>query len=304
MTSQSPRIYTYKITFEEVPYYYYGSKKEKYFDEEYWGSPITHKWMWDFYTPKKKILELFDYTDEGYIEMQEVEKRLIRPVLNDKWCLNENVSGTLSINSCRLGGKIVGNRMKEEKKGIHALTFEERSENGKKSGKIVGLRNKENKTGVCGMSLEELIKSGSKGGTKTRKLGKGIYARTKQEMQEHGRKNGLKTYEKGTGIHSQTSEEKSKNGKRGAEKAKKLGLGIYAFTSEEQSKYSKMGGRKTYEQGKGCFSLTPEEKSELAKRNNAQKWMCLETGYVSNSGGLSRYQKKRGIDTTKRVRIS
>jgi hypothetical protein len=65
-----------------------------------------------------------------------------------------------------------------------------------------------------------------------------------------------------------------------------------------------MGGRKTYEQGKGCFSLTPEEKSELAKRNNAQKWMCLETGYVSNSGGLSRYQKKRGIDTTKRVRIS
>ena len=33
-----PRIYTYKITFEEVPYYYYGSKKEKYFNEEYWGS--------------------------------------------------------------------------------------------------------------------------------------------------------------------------------------------------------------------------------------------------------------------------
>jgi hypothetical protein len=29
MTSQSPRIYTYKITFEEVPYYYYGMKAEK-----------------------------------------------------------------------------------------------------------------------------------------------------------------------------------------------------------------------------------------------------------------------------------
>jgi hypothetical protein len=32
MTSQSPRIYTYKITFEEIPYYYYGVKKEKYFN--------------------------------------------------------------------------------------------------------------------------------------------------------------------------------------------------------------------------------------------------------------------------------
>ena len=33
MTSKSPRIYTYKITFEEVPYYYYGSKKEKYYNQ-------------------------------------------------------------------------------------------------------------------------------------------------------------------------------------------------------------------------------------------------------------------------------
>ena len=35
MTSQSPRIYTYKITFQEVPYYYYGVHKEKRFDEYY-----------------------------------------------------------------------------------------------------------------------------------------------------------------------------------------------------------------------------------------------------------------------------
>jgi hypothetical protein len=48
-----PRIYVYKITFLEVPYYYYGVHKEKYFNEEYWGSPVTHKWVWDFYTPKE-----------------------------------------------------------------------------------------------------------------------------------------------------------------------------------------------------------------------------------------------------------
>ena len=57
MTSQSPRIYLYKITFEEVPYYYYGVKKEKYFNQKYWGSPITHKWCWKLYTPKKQILQ-------------------------------------------------------------------------------------------------------------------------------------------------------------------------------------------------------------------------------------------------------
>ena len=84
MTSQSPRIYTYKITFEEVPYYYYGVKKEKKYNEEYWGSPVTNKWCWELYTPKKQILELFEFDDGGYIKAQEIEKRLIKPVLKPK----------------------------------------------------------------------------------------------------------------------------------------------------------------------------------------------------------------------------
>ncbi len=299
-----PRIYTYKITFEEVPYYYYGAKKEKYFDEEYWGSPITHKWMWDFYTPKKQILEIFDYTDAGYVKALQVEKRLIKLVLNDEWCLNENVGGALSLNSCKRGGKIVGKKMKEERKGIHALTFEERSENSKKYGKIGGLKNKENKTGICGMSLEELIEAGSKGGTKTRGLGKGIFARSKEEMQKHGRKNGIKNFKNKVGIHFQTSEEKSKNGKIGVEKTIKLGIGIHGLTKEQRIENSRKAGMIVFEKGIGLFSLTPEQKSELAKRNNAQKWMCLETGHISNAGGLSRYQKAKGIDTSKRKRMA
>jgi hypothetical protein len=100
MTSQSPRIYTYKITFEEVPYYYYGVHKEKVFNEEYWGSPKTHKWCWDFYTPKKQILELFDYNDEGWVEARCIENRLIKSVFNtDKLCLNASCGGKLSIDS-------------------------------------------------------------------------------------------------------------------------------------------------------------------------------------------------------------
>ena len=39
------------------------------------------------------------------------------------------------------------------------------------------------------------------------------------------------------------------------------------------------------------------------KVSSAQKWKCLETGHISNAGGLARYQKAKGIDTSKRKRI-
>ena len=121
----SPRIYLYKITFEEVPYYYYGVKKEKYFNEEYWGSPITHKWVWDFYTPRKQILEIFPYTDDGWIEAQKIEGRLIKPFFNtDEWCLNENCGGKISLDIRRKTGRICGKKMYMEKKGIHSQTRE------------------------------------------------------------------------------------------------------------------------------------------------------------------------------------
>jgi len=99
MTSQSPRIYIYKITFEEVPYYYYGSKKEKYYNQEYWGSPVTHKWMWKFYTPKKQILQLFDTREEA----NAIENRIIKHFINEPYCLNENCGGIVSLSSCIKG---------------------------------------------------------------------------------------------------------------------------------------------------------------------------------------------------------
>jgi hypothetical protein len=235
MTSQSPRIYTYKITFEEVPYYYYGVHKEKKFNEEYWGSPKTHKWCWEFYTPKKQILQLFDFTNEGWLEAQEVEKRLIKPVYNiDKWCLNEHCGGIFSLSVLcesgkkggKKGGHIGGKKAKELGLGIHGLTFEQRSENSKKSGK--------------------------------------------------------KVKELGLGFHGLTFEQRSENGK----KSKELAVGIHALTFEQRSENGKKGG------------------PIGGKKVSSQKWMCLETGYITNAGALSWYQKKRGIDTSKRVRVS
>lgn len=184
-----PRIYTYKITFIDTPYYYYGVHKEKRFNEEYWGSPITHKWCWDFYEPKKQILQLFDYTDEGWIRAQEVEKRLIKPIYNkDKYCLNENVGGITSTYIRKLNGK------------------------------------------------------------KTYELGVGVHSRTKEQMKEHG--------------------------------------------------------KKIYELGLGVSTVSKEQLRENIKKVNSQKWKCLITGYISNPGGLTSYQRARGIDTTKRIKLS
>ena len=230
MTSQSPRIYLYKITFEEVPYYYYGVHKEKKFNEYYMGSPVTHKWCWELYTPKKQILELFEFSDKGWIEAQEVENRLIKLFYNtDKWCLNAHCGGIISLEVLRKNAR----RNFEEKKAIFSLTMEEMVENGKMLYK--------NKIGIHGRTKEDRKKSSSNGG----KIG--------------GKISGERQKKNGTGIHGRSKEKMSEDGR----------------------KSGPIGGKIT----------------------SSQKWMCEETGFISNAGALSKYQKVRGIDTSKRKRI-
>ena len=218
MTSHSPRIYIYKITFEEVPYYYYGVKKEEYYNQKYWGSPKTNKWCWELYTPKKQILEVFPYTDDGWLEAQEVEKRLIKPSYNtDKWCLNESCGGIFSIGMRKKSGK----KLYEDEKGIFSLTPEEK------------------------------LEIARKGGQKTYEKQKGIFSLTIEEKKELGRKNGKTTHINKTGIHS----------------------------------------------------LSVEEKKKLGEKTSNQKWQCTETGFITNAGNLTKYQKNRNIDTSRRIRI-
>ncbi len=47
-----------------------------------------------------------------------------------------------------------------------------------------------------------------------------------------------------------------------------------------------------------------EERQEIVAKTNSQKWMCLETEYITTSGPLTAYQRRRGINTSKRKRIS
>jgi len=101
-----PSIYTYKITFEGAPYFYFGVHKERSLGEEYWGSPVTHKAIWIEYVPVKEILSYYESWEEAAM----AEAKLIRSFLNDPCCLNENASGAFSIASCKRGGKVGGKK--------------------------------------------------------------------------------------------------------------------------------------------------------------------------------------------------
>jgi hypothetical protein len=308
MAKQGPRIYVYKITFYEVLHYYYGLHKEKRFDEYYMGSPVTHKDFWELYTPKKEYIEFFEYSDEGYTEARIFEDSLIAPVYQtDPLCLNEHCGGFISLEVLR--------KNYELGIGIHGRSKEKMSEDGKKGGKISGQKTYELGIGVHGRSMDEM----SAHGKKMYELKLGIHGRSKEEMIEHGKICGKISYELGIGVHGRSKEKMSEDGKKGGKKCYELGIGVHGRTEEEMSrngkKFGKIGGKISGEKHKqnktGVCGRSKEKMSEDGKKagkagakvTNSQKWQCTVTGYVSNPGGLSQYQKKRGIDTSNRIRI-
>jgi hypothetical protein len=90
------------------------------------------------------------------------------------------------------------------------------------------------------------------------------------------------------------------------------GEGWFPGMGESRSESAKEIYKKNRENNVGLCGLTTEQRSEVSKRGgakggkntNSQKWECTETGYVANPGNLSKYQKARGIDTSKRKRIA
>jgi hypothetical protein len=157
---ESPRIYTYKITFKGQDFFYYGIHKEKRYDEEYWGSPVTHKHVWDSYEPQKEILECFLSWEEAKI----AERKLILPHLNSSLCLNENAGGMYSLEAVRKGGRITGKLCRDQKKGFFAMTQEEWSAAGRKRGKLGGKRCYEEGKGLFGRTPEQVKEDCSRAG--------------------------------------------------------------------------------------------------------------------------------------------
>ena len=115
---------------------------------------------------------------------------------------------------------------------------------------------------------------------------------------------GKKAKELGLGIHALTTEQRIEIGKKSSETNKKNGTGVYGMTFEQRME----NGKKVKELGVGIFAMTTDELIEAGKKGNkitnSQRWECLETGFITNPGNLTKYQKARDIDTSKRIRVS
>ncbi len=165
--------------------------------------------------------------------------------------------------------------------GIFSLSEEEQWKIRSNNGKIASKKIMENKLGIFSLNEEEHKEVARLGGIATKELKKGIFAMSKEEKSEAGKKagsiSGKNNRDKKIGIFSLSIDEIRENGKKGAQKCKELGVGVYSMSSEQRAEYARIGA--------------------------SYKWICLETGFTSTAGGLTRYQKARGIDTSKRKRL-
>jgi hypothetical protein len=95
--------YTYKVTFKDLPcYFYYGRHKDN--GKEYLGSPTTWAHLWQQFEPEIQILQWYE-TEE---EVRLAEDSILRATWRGKYSLNENVGGHISEEGCKRGGKATG----------------------------------------------------------------------------------------------------------------------------------------------------------------------------------------------------
>lgn len=161
------RYYTYKITFIDLPcYFYYGKKKDD--GKPYYGSPVTWKHLWDQFEPEVQILEWYKTEQEAAF----AETALINATWKQEWnnrrySLNENVNGRISEEGCMRGGKSGGPTCVKTKRGIFDPDHHDSVRNGSiKGGQIVSEANIRLKRGLFDPSNKQLLREASKQGGK------------------------------------------------------------------------------------------------------------------------------------------
>ena len=96
-----------------------------------------------------------------------------------------------------------------------------------------------------------------------------------------------------------TPEQRSESGRKGRanmtpeQRSESVRKGRANMTPEQRSEIA----RKT------AANMNPEQRSEAGRKLASQRWQCTQTGFITNAGSLSNYQRARGIDTSKRVRL-
>lgn len=318
MRTQREYHYTY-YSYEEWGRGYIGSRSCDCLPEEdvnYFGSFAD-----ETFKPTQKIILKDDYETRKEADADEIILHNYFEVdINPHFANRARQTSTKfrlprerSVEIGKKYGILSYEKNKELGLGIFGLTPEQRVENGKKL-KELGI-------GFHSSTKEERIEFSKKGGNKVKELGLGIHSLTPEQRTENGKKGGSiggkVQYENKIGIHGLSFDERSRRSREIGLKHKENKTGYCGLSFEERSEYGKIGGKKAVETNKknGTSFWDSELQSELGKRGgsksgsenakkiNAQKWKCTETGYVSNPGGLSKYQQARGIDTSKRIRI-
>jgi len=182
-----PRIYLYKVSFEEIPHWYWGVHKEKTYGEFYLGSPKTHRWMWDFYTPILEIVEYFSYNEEGWKKAQEIENRCIKPDLNNCLCLNEHCGSITSLYICQEAGKVGGVKGGQVtfllKKGIHGRSVKQMQTDGKNAANCLHAKKDKNGKSIHGLKAAKRLQAAMSPEEKTKRSRKAVNKVNKQLWQ-------------------------------------------------------------------------------------------------------------------------
>ena len=312
-----PRIYTYKVTFEETPDWYWGAHKEKKHGEPYLGSPTTHAWKWEFYTPCLEILELFPYTDEGWEEARKVEDRCILPDLNKPLCLNEHVGGLMSLEASRRGAAILHEEKDDSGRSVHALkTLVSLNEEKDNLGRSIHAMKAHKEKDDLGRSITA-VKAGTASHKEKDDQGRSIRAmELNKEKDEFGRSvNAVKAGKKGGKVKNKNIDKCKEGGRKGGAttgaKAQKERIGFFGLPEEEKLQHRKKGGEKNVQTGQIHKIRTPEscrKGGEIAGKMNSHHitkdlWRCTVCGAVSTAAGLTHIQRAKGIEKNHRERV-
>jgi len=130
-------------------------------------------------------------------------------------------------------------------------------------------------------------------------------SRTPEQRTESGRKANSKLTPEQRSQRSRKAQA-SRTSEQRSESARKANA---SRTPEQRSEVTKKSNAsRTPEQRKDIAkkahaSMTPEQKSVRGKKASSQMFQCTVTGHITNAGGLSSYQRARGIDTSNRMRL-
>jgi hypothetical protein len=95
------------------------------------------------------------------------------------------------------------------------------------------------------------------------------------------------------GGKSISREQHQAMGRKGSQVQIENKIGIYGWTDEQKRQRNIRANK----------AQSSEHRRKAAYAQNAQKWQCTVTNYVSTAAGLTHYQRHRGIDTSNRIKF-